>query len=41
LHVAAECGYIEVLQKLREWAKERLTTEEVNNKLLFAVNHFG
>ena len=40
LHMAAECGYVEVLQKLWEWAKERLTTEEVNNKL-FTINHFG
>ena len=41
LHMAAECGNVEVLHKLWEWAKERLTTEEINNKLLFAVNRFG
>lgn len=34
LHTAAECGNVELLQKLWEWAKERLTTEEVNKKII-------
>jgi len=39
--VAAEQGTLEILQKVREWAKAKLTTEEINNKLLFATDGQG
>jgi hypothetical protein len=31
--LTAERGELETLQKFWEWAKEKLTTEEVNNRL--------
>ena len=34
LHVTAEKGRIEILQKLWEWAKEVLKQEELNNMFL-------
>lgn len=34
MHMAVECGNVEVLQKLWEWAKGRLTTEEVNKRII-------
>ena len=37
-HIAAERGNSEILQKVREWAKENLTTEEINNKLLLVTD---
>jgi hypothetical protein len=40
-HLAAVCGNIQVLQKLWEWAKEKLTTEDLNNKLLLAKDKRG
>jgi len=40
-HLAAEWGTFEVLEKVWEWATEKLTTEEINNKLLLAVDHNG
>ena len=32
-HVAEERGKLEVLDKLSEWVKEVLNTDELNNKL--------
>ena len=40
-HIAAERGNSEILQKLWEWAKENLTTEEINNKLLLMTDEEG
>jgi len=34
-------GNIELFQKLSECAKENLTTEEINNKLLLATDNEG
>jgi len=31
--VAAVCHNLEILQKVWEWAEEKLTTGEVNNKI--------
>ena len=39
--MAAQCGESEILQKVWEWAKEKLTTEEINNKLLLATDRKG
>jgi hypothetical protein len=36
--VAANRGGLEILQKVWEWANEKLTTEEINNKLLLATD---
>ena len=41
MHVAAECGIEEMLQKVWEWTKEELTTEEIKNKLLLATDNKG
>jgi hypothetical protein len=41
LQEAAEWGKLAVLQKLREWATERQTTDERNKKLLFVRDHNG
>ena len=41
LHLAALNSEIEVLQKLRVWAKNKLTTEDVSKKLLLARYHNG
>jgi hypothetical protein len=38
LHGAAKQGELKIIQKIREWAKEKLTTEEINNKLLLATD---
>ena len=40
-HVAAVQCNVEVLQKVWEWAKEKLTTEEINNKLLLGTEKDG
>jgi len=40
-HVAAACRKLEILQKIWEWAKEKLTTEEINNKLLLGTDNEG
>ena len=37
--LALKWGTLDLLQKIWEWAKENLTTEELNNKLFFATNH--
>jgi chromatin remodeling complex protein RSC6 len=39
--MAARRGYTEALQKLWEYAKENLTTEEINNKLLLDTDNAG
>ena len=39
-HVAAYLGNLKVLEKLWEWAKEKLSEEE-NKKLLLATDMFG
>ena len=40
-HRAAERGNSEILQKLWDLAKKKLTTEEVNNKLLLGTDVEG
>ena len=40
-HVAAEGGKIGVLQIIWESAKENLTREEINNKLLLATDNMN
>ena len=37
-HVTAEQGNLEEVYQVWQWAKEKLTTEEINNKLLFAAD---
>jgi len=39
--VAVKEGKLELLQKIREWAKEKLTTEKVNNELLLTKDIWG
>jgi len=39
--MAAEWGKLEELQKVREWAEEKLTTEEIKNKLLLHTDNEG
>jgi hypothetical protein len=38
-HVAAENGQLDLLHIIWEWAKENLTTDEMNNKLLLATEN--
>jgi ankyrin repeat protein len=40
-HFAAERGNTEVLERLREWGKEQLTTEEFKNKIMLAKDSEG
>ena len=40
-HCAANWSNSEILEKLWEWAKQKLTTEEVNNKLLLGTDVEG
>ena len=40
-HWAAREGYINVLQKVWEWANENLTREEINNKFLLNTDNEG
>ena len=37
IHIAANYGSLDVIQKLLNWAKEKLSAEEIN-KLLWAKN---
>jgi ankyrin repeat protein len=37
--IAADQGRLEILQKVWEWANEKLTTEEINKKLLLATDN--
>jgi hypothetical protein len=39
--LAAKRGELDVLQKIWEWAKENVTKEEINNKLLLATDICG
>jgi hypothetical protein len=41
LKLTAECGKIDLLEKIREWAIKNVTTEEMNNKLLLATDNKG
>ena len=41
LHLATGQGNLHVLQEIWEWAKENLTNEEINNKLLLATDDMG
>ena len=38
-HMAADCGNIESLQTIWEWAKQELTAEELKNRLLLAKDN--
>jgi hypothetical protein len=40
-NMAAKRGLVEALQKSQEWAKENLTTEEINNRFLFGTDKEG
>jgi hypothetical protein len=40
-HVAASWGIPEMFKKIWEWAKEKLTTEKINNILLLAADREG
>jgi len=40
-HVAAFLGNLKVIEKLWEWAEEKLTTEEIKNKLLLGTDKEG
>jgi hypothetical protein len=39
--MAAERGILETLQKVREWANEQLTAEELKTNLLLATDSKG
>jgi len=39
--MAADQGRLKLLQKVWEWANEKLTAEEINNKLLLATDNKG
>jgi hypothetical protein len=39
--VTIKGGHVETLQKVWEWAEQKLTTEEINNKLLFGTDYSG
>jgi ankyrin repeat protein len=41
LHEAAYEGKLDILLQVWEWAEEKLTTEEINNKLLLATDNEG
>jgi hypothetical protein len=38
--MAADQGRLEILQKVWDLANEKLTTEEINNKLLLATHNW-
>jgi len=40
-HCAANWSNSEILEKLWEWAKQKLTTEEIKNKLLLGTDQDG
>jgi hypothetical protein len=40
-HVAAKGGKLQVLQKMWEWAKKKLTTEEISNIMLLETDNLG
>ena len=39
--MAAYCCNLENLKKVWEWAKEKLTIEQINNKLLLVTDNEG
>jgi len=39
--MASNCGIPEIFEKVWNWAKEKLITEEINNKLLLATDCEG
>jgi hypothetical protein len=41
LHVAAKDGKIELFQSARDWAKDKLKTQEKNNTLLLGTDNMG
>jgi len=38
-HLGVMCNKLYVLQEIREWAKENLTAEELDNNLLLATEN--
>ena len=40
-HIAAFRGKQDVMQKIWEWAKERLTTQEIKNEMLLRTDNEG
>jgi quinol monooxygenase YgiN len=40
-HLAPERGHSDLLHKIWEWAEEKLTAEEMNNKLLLGTDNKG
>jgi endo-1,4-beta-D-glucanase Y len=40
-HVAAKCGNLKIFPKIWEWANEKLTTEDINNKRLLSTENKG
>jgi hypothetical protein len=42
-HKAAERGKLDTFQKILDWSNKKLTTDEINNKLLLllATDHIG
>ena len=40
-HLAAEKGNLEILHEMWECAEEKLTTEEISNKLLLGTHNKG
>ena len=41
MHFTAECGKIELVEKIRKLAVKKVTTEEIKNKLLLATEDKG
>jgi ABC-type dipeptide/oligopeptide/nickel transport system permease subunit len=39
--MAEKGGHLETLQKVWEWAKEHLTTQEMNNNLILGTDNHG
>ena len=37
--MAAVCCNLQILQKVWDWAKEKLTIEEINNKMLLPTDN--
>jgi len=41
IYIAAEGSELEMLQEILEWAKDKVTTEEINNELLLTTYNEG
>jgi len=41
LYFTAECGKIDVIEKIREWAIKKVLTEEISNNSLSATDDKG